>query len=162
MTFRSPEPKKGLDFIGTGVIFFCHDGHGRFLMAKRGVNARDERGRWDIGAGAIEFGENIGDALRREIHEEYCTDVIGYDFLGFRNVRRTHEGHPTHWIALDYLVAIDPKKVRNGEPHKFDDIRWFNFDGLPDVTDIHSQLPTFFERYSERLKPEIAYANSMV
>jgi 8-oxo-dGTP pyrophosphatase MutT (NUDIX family) len=157
MTFF-PTLQKGKDFIGTGVIYFCHDGHGRFLMAKRGANARDENGRWDIGGGALEFGENIGDALRREVREEYCTDVLGYDFLGFRNVHRKHAGRPTHWIALDYLVAIDPKKVRNGEPHKFDDIRWFNFDELPDAASMHSQLPLFFERYIERLESEIACA----
>lgn len=162
MSWRPPTPTKGIDYIGTGVIYFCHDGCGRFLMAKRSANARDEHGRWDIGGGALEFGERIGDTLRREVREEYCTDVLGYEFLGFRNVRRAHEGNPTHWIALDYLVAVDPKKVGNGEPHKFDDVRWFTFREMPPADQMHSQLPKFLERYSRRLEREISLANTRI
>ena len=43
--------QKGIDFIGITTVFFCHDGKGKFLMAKRSKNARDEHGRWDIGGG---------------------------------------------------------------------------------------------------------------
>jgi len=34
-----------------------------------------------------------------EIKEEYCTDVLGFDFLGYRDVHREHNGKKTHWIA---------------------------------------------------------------
>lgn len=42
---------KGVDYIGVCVVYFCHDGKGEFVMAKRSSNARDEHGRWDIGGG---------------------------------------------------------------------------------------------------------------
>jgi 8-oxo-dGTP pyrophosphatase MutT (NUDIX family) len=50
--------KRGVDYIGTTVSFIVHDGKGRVLLQKRSQNCRDERGKWDIGGGAVEFGEN--------------------------------------------------------------------------------------------------------
>lgn len=51
--------RAGTDFIGVGVVYFCHDGKGSVFMSKRGQNARDERGRWDIGGGAMDFGSSV-------------------------------------------------------------------------------------------------------
>ena len=61
--------RKGIDYIGVGVVFFCHDGNGNFLMSKRSKNTRDEHGRWDPGGGSIELGEPVEGALEREIKE---------------------------------------------------------------------------------------------
>ncbi|MBI3290156.1 NUDIX domain-containing protein [Candidatus Microgenomates bacterium] len=144
------ELKKGEDFIGVTVVYFCHDGNGKFIMAKRSKNTRDEHGKWDIGGGGIEFGESVAKTLRKEIKEEYCTKVLDYRFLGFRDVHRTHAGRRTHWIALDFNVKIDPKKVKNGEPHKFDDVQWFTLDTIP--TNSHSQFHHFLELYSDKLR----------
>lgn len=118
-------------------------------MAKRSMNTRDEHGRWDIGAGGLDFGFTVEETLRKEITEEYSTDVLYHEFLGYRELHRTHNGQPTHWVSLDFKVLIDPAKVANGEPHKFDDVRMFTFDTLPEP--IHSQVPKFFELYKDKL-----------
>ena len=141
--------KRGMDYIGVSAVYFCHDGEGNVLLAKRSSNARDEIGRWDIGGGAIEFGETPEDTVRKEIKEEYITDVLGMEFLGYRDVHRTHEGKPTHWIALDFKVLVDRSQAKLGEPHKFDDFGWFTLGTLP--SPLHSQLPTFLEKYRGRL-----------
>lgn len=143
------ELKKGQDYIGVTVVYFCHDGQGSFIMAKRSPNARDEHGRWDIGAGGMEFGDTVEETLKKEIKEEYCTDVLGFEFLGFRDVHREHYGRPTHWIALDFKVLVNPAKVKIGEPHKFDEIRWFKLSALPE--NLHSQLPYFLDKYRTQL-----------
>ena len=80
--------KKGIDHIGVGVVFFCHDGKGNFILNKRTAKSRDEYGRWDPGGGGINFGEKVPDALKREIKEEYCTNILKAEFLGFRDVHR--------------------------------------------------------------------------
>ena len=144
------KPKKGVDFTGITVVYFCHDGEGKFIMAKRSENARDEKGCWDIGGGGLEFGELIEDALRREIKEEYCTDVLDYKFLGYRDVRREQDGVSTHWIALDFKVQTDSQKVAIGELHKFDDIGFFTLNTIP--KNSHSQFPEFLRRYREKLE----------
>ncbi len=141
--------KKGEDYTGVTVVYFCHDGEGRFLMSKRSKNCRDEHGCWDPGGGGLEHADTIEDTLKKEILEEYCTDVISHEFLGYRDVHREHNGKKTHWIALDFKVQIDPDKVDNGEPHKFDAVDWFSLDTLPEK--VHSQFPKFLELYRDRL-----------
>jgi 8-oxo-dGTP pyrophosphatase MutT (NUDIX family) len=142
--------KKGLDFIGVTITFICHDGKGNFVMAKRSANARDEQGTWDNGGGGVEFGEKIEDCLRKEIREEYSAEVLDYEFLGYRDVHRIQNGKPSHWIALDFKVLVDPAQVKIGEPHKFDDIGWFTIDNLP--SPLHSQVGAHLERHRDKLK----------
>ena len=141
--------KKGNDYTGISVVFFCHDGNGRVLMSKRGSACRDENGCWDIGGGGLEHAEYVEDALRKEIKEEYCTDVLEYEFLGFREVHRESNGQKSHWVALDFKVRVDAEKAGNGEPHKLDAVEWFTLDTMPEPK--HSQLPTFLEKYADRL-----------
>lgn len=141
--------RKGLDYTGLTVVFLCHDGKGNYLLNKRSVNCRDEHGCWDPGGGSIDFGEQVLETLHREIYEEYCTDVLSFEFLGYRDVHRVHEGQKTHWIALDFRVHVDREKVRNGEPHKCEELRWFSLDNLP--SPLHSQFPHFLEKYKDKL-----------
>jgi len=119
-------------------------------MSKRNSNSRDEQNRWDIGGGAVEFGIPIEENLKNEICEEYGTNILGYEFLGFRDVHRENGGIKTHWVALDFKVLVDRSKVKNGEPHKFDDVKWFSLDTLP--SPIHSQLGTFLKLYDKKLR----------
>lgn len=142
--------KKGLNYPGISIVYFCHDGKGNYLFNKRSRNCRDEHGCWDPGGGGLEFGHTVKDTLKKEIKEEYCTDVLDFEHLGFRDVHRTHNGEKTHWIALDFKVLVDRKKVKNGEPHKFDEIKWFKLDNLPKP--MHSQTPFALEKYKEKLK----------
>lgn len=74
--------EKGIDHVGITVCYLCHDGQGNVLLNKRGLKARDEQGRWDFGGGGLEFGDTIEATLKKEISEEYCTDVLDFDFMG--------------------------------------------------------------------------------
>ena len=55
----------------------------------------------------------------------------------------------THWVGLDFLVQLDPSKVKNGEPHKFDQVAWFRLDALP--SPLHSQALLSLEMYRDKL-----------
>ena len=131
--------RRGIDHIGVSAGAVIHDGEGRVLLMKRGPAARDEHGRWDICGGAIEFGESIDEALRREIKEELCADILDVEFLLAYDAHRTHtDGSPTHWIALLHAVKVDPSQVKIGEPHKIAEIGWFYSHELPEPR--HSQF----------------------
>lgn len=141
--------KKGVDYPGVTVSYFCHDGKGNFVFNKRSVNCRDEHGRWDNGGGGLDFGDGVEQTLRKEIKEEYGAEVLAHEFLGYREVHREQEGKKTHWIALYFKVLVNHGEVSNCEPHKFDAVEWFRLDALP--SPLHSQLPLALAEYKERL-----------
>ena len=116
------------------VVFVCHDGSGRILLARRSPGARDEPGSWDCGAGALEFGETFEQAVTREVNEEYGTGPVEIELRGVRNVLR----RDSHWVAVVFRVRVDPAAVSIGEPHKFDALGWYDPDHLP--APLHSQL----------------------
>ncbi len=135
--------KRGIDHIGVSVVAIVHDGKGNILLMKRGQKARDEHGRWDICGGALEFGESIDDAIKREVQEELCAKPFSIQFLTAYDAHRFHNGTQTHWIALVHSVQVKPEDVKIGEPHKIDEISWFTSENLPDP--LHSQFPKSFD-----------------
>lgn len=130
--------RRGIDHIGVGVAIVVHDGDGHMLLMKRGPRARDEQGRWDICGGAVEFGESIDEAVRRELAEELCVEPLAIEFLGIYDAHREHEGNPTHWVQMLHAAHVDPAKVKIGEPHKIAEIAWFTSATLPEP--LHSQF----------------------
>lgn len=130
--------RRGIDHIGISASFIVHDGKGSVLLQKRGAGARDENGRWDVGGGAIEFGESIDEAVKREIKEELCADTIDIQFLTIYDAFREFDGEKSHWIAIMHAVQVDPLSVSIGEPDKIDELGWYKSDNLPDP--LHSQF----------------------
>ncbi|HSX37149.1 MAG TPA: NUDIX domain-containing protein [Patescibacteria group bacterium] len=131
--------RRGFDYIGVTVASLLHDGQGKFLLQKRGPEARDEQGSWDACAGALEHGETIESAIRRELKEELCAEPLDIKFIGAGEAHRTHGGKPTHWVWLLHAVQVDPKSIKIGEPHKIAEVGWFSYDNLP--SPLHSQIP---------------------
>ncbi|MDO8582221.1 MAG: NUDIX domain-containing protein [bacterium] len=140
---------KGIDYIGICVNYICHDGNGRIVLNKRGKNSRDEVGRWDCGGGSLDFGATVDETLKKEIKEEYATDVISFEFLGYRDVFRELDGKKTHWLAIDFMVLLDPAQVKNAEPHKFDAVEWFTLATLP--SPLHFGFSQMLEKYSKKV-----------
>lgn len=147
---KETNPKKGVDFIGVAAICFCHDGAGKYLVSKRSQNTRDEQGRWETGGGSIEFGEDIEEAMRREMQEEFGVDIHDIEFIGYRDVHRTlADGTKTHWVVVDYRARVDPAQVKIGEPDMIDEVQWVRLEDIP--TPRHSQFAVFLEKYQNVL-----------
>jgi ADP-ribose pyrophosphatase YjhB (NUDIX family) len=130
--------RRGFDFIGVSAVALVHDGNGKLLLQKRGEQARDERGHWDLCGGAIEFGHTIEDTIRRELAEELCTEPVHMELLTAYDAHRTIDGRDTHWVAVVYAVQVDASTVKIGEPHKIAELGWFTSDNLP--APRHSQF----------------------
>ncbi len=141
--------QKGIDYVAITVSWLCHDGQGNFLLSKRSVNCRDEHGCWDFGGGGLDFGDTVEGTLRKELQEEYCTEPISFEFLGYLDLFREMNGAKTHWLSLEFLVELDRNKVQNGEPHKFDELAWFRLDSLP--TPAHSTQKLVLEKFKDTL-----------
>jgi len=140
---KKKDLQKGVDFIGVTVVFYCHDGKGNFLMHKRSKNCRDEIGNWDVGGGALEFGETFEEAVEREIMEEYSCKVEELKHIGTYNILRENRGTKTHWIGILFTAKVDPKQVKVGEPDYMDDIGWYSEDNLP--SPLHTNFYTCFD-----------------
>ena len=152
LVYKQHDLKKGVDFIGVTVVFYCHDGKGNILLHKRSKACRDEQGRWDCGGGSMEFGEaSFEEVVRREVREEYCVEPLEVVHVATTNVIRKHEGTPTHWIALVYAVLIPEGAGAIGEPHKAEELGWFAHDQLPDP--LHSCFPSHFALVKDRIVP---------
>jgi ADP-ribose pyrophosphatase YjhB (NUDIX family) len=142
---------KGTSFTGISTVFFCHNGKGELFLTKRSTQARDEHGTWDPGAGALKHGLTLEDNVRRELLEEYNVSPLSIDFIGYRDVFRTDKNNnPTHWLAMDFAVKVDPKQVKIMEPEKVDDYGWFTLDNLP--SPMHSQFNIFMQKHGTKLK----------
>lgn len=133
------DARRGIDFIGVTCVFVCHDGRGNILLHKRSQNCRDEQGKWDCGGGSHEFGNTIEQTIKREIKEEYGDTPTDLKFIkAYDALRALKNGTITHWLAIVYTAKVNPKKVKNNEPYKIDEIGWFKPTSLPKP--LHSQL----------------------
>lgn len=127
--------QRGIDFIGVGVGAVIVDDAGRLFLARRGPLAKNERGLWEFPGGAVEFGERLADALRREIREEYGIEIAVGELLDVADHILTAEGQ--HWVSPSYLCRIVSGTPSIREPGKCSAIAWFAPDDLPaELTEV--------------------------
>lgn len=157
MTEEEVRLHKGKSFPGVSTVFMCHDGKGKLLLAKRSKGARDEHGAWDPGAGGLDHGFSAEDNVRRELREEYDTEAKQIDFIGYIDAfRESPTGEPTHWLALFFVVLVDPKTVRINEPDKVEELGWFDLDNLPEP--LHSQWDIYYDKLGGALREKMGLA----
>ena len=86
-------------------------------------------GCWAPPGGRVEFGEDLHEAVVREVREETGLEVVVERFLGWVE-RIADDPEPYHYVILDFLVDVyDPAL----EPVAGDDAaeaRWVHFDDL--------------------------------
>ena len=116
--------KPGIDYIGVGVGAFIENTEGKILLALRGVNAKNERGMWEIPGGAVEFGETFEEALNREVYEELGITIVIGEVLEIVShiLKEEHQ----HWVSPTYLCSIAQGIPEVREPEKCDQIGWFS------------------------------------
>ena len=135
----------GIDYVGITTPFYCHDGNGRLLMHKRSAQCRDEHHRWDSGSGKLETTLSLQQNVLQEILEEYgCTGEI-QEQLPAHDIFREQDGVKTHWVAIPFIVKVNPDEVKNGEPHKIEEIGWFDIEHLPKP--LHTGFAHTFKIY---------------
>lgn len=129
------KPRRGIDFIGVGVGAILVDDQGRLFLARRGAQAKNERGLWEFPGGAVEFGETLAAALKREIHEEYGIKIVVGELLDV--VDHILPGEGQHWVSPTYICRITAGEPSIREPEKCAEIGWFKPGELPtDLTMI--------------------------
>ncbi len=127
--------KRGVDYIGVGVGALIVDGAGRLFLARRGPEAKNERGLWEFPGGSVEFGERLADALKREMHEEYGIEIEVGELLDVVDHILSDEGQ--HWVSPCFICRIVSGEPEIRERTKCAEIGWFTPDRTPgDLTVI--------------------------
>ncbi len=116
----------GKDCIGVGVGACIFNEDGQILLALRGKKAKNEVGKWEIPGGAVEFGETIEQALKREIKEELGVEIELIELLQLCDHIIPDDAQ--HWVSPTYICKIIDGDPRNLEPGKCDRLGWFSLD----------------------------------
>lgn len=89
--------------MGVGALIFDQ---GRILMARRGKEPL--KGWWSLPGGALETGELLQDAIRREVREETGLEIEPVRvFEIFERILRDAAGAPEyHYVLIDYICRV--------------------------------------------------------
>ena len=140
--------KRGIDYIGVGVGAIIVDGAGRLFLARRGPQAKNERGLWEFPGGSVEFGERLADALKREMGEEYGIEIEVGELLDVVDHILPDEGQ--HWVSPTFICTIVSGEPTIREAAKCTEIGWFAPDQMPD--DLTQITQANLAHYRARLK----------
>ena len=142
--------KAGKDYIGVGCGVFIYNEKGEVLLQKRSKKSKNEVGLWNKMGGAVEFGETIEEALKREAFEEVGVEIDDIEFLSYTD-HILHD-EKQHWLGMNFMACIKTGTPKNMEPEKQDEIRWFKFDEVPEhlAMPTKESLPLMVKRYQEK------------
>ncbi len=131
--------KPGSDHIGVGDGVLILNKKGQGLLMKRSGKVRNESGWWSKPGGGIDFGENAIDAMKREMLEEVGVEVeiIGY----LPHTDHIIDKENQHWVAINYIAKIKSGEPKMMEPHKCEELGWFDLDNLPEKTTQTTREP---------------------
>lgn len=115
--------KPGIDYIGVGTGAFIINDDGKILLTRRGVNARNQVGKWEAPGGKVEFGETAKQTILREAKEELNIDIHIDALLGF--VDDIIEEEKQHWAGPTWLASIISGIPTIMEPDMCDGMDWF-------------------------------------
>lgn len=123
--------KKGVDYIGIGVGAVIFNPDGMVFLAKRGKEARNEKHQWEFPGGAVEFGEQLEDAIMREVMEEYGFEIEVESLLDVVNHIIPNEQQ--HWVSPTFLCRYKSGTPCIMEQHKCEKIGWFELGEIPEA-----------------------------
>lgn len=124
------ECKAGKTHIGVGGGVLIFNDRNEVLLMKRGAKAKNEAGWWSKPGGSVEYGEKASDMAKREIKEELGVDIKVTGLLPHTDHIIESEGQ--HWLALNFIGKIVGGELQNMEPHKCEEVSWFDLKGLPE------------------------------
>ncbi len=123
-------------FVVVGAIL---ENNGKVLLVKEGRKVGDSN-LWNQPAGWLDKGENIMDAVKREVREETGFEFEPQKVLGIYSLfRKNHPGKKTDIHAVKIIFS---GKIVGGKQADFDhdeilEIKWFSIDELESM---HNQL----------------------
>jgi len=98
---------------------------GELYLQKRAMNKDIQPGKWDTSVGGhVDYGEEVMDALRREVREELgitgfeAVFITRYKFVSDREAELVH----SYYLVYDGEIRPDPVEISEGRFWKLSDI----------------------------------------
>jgi 8-oxo-dGTP diphosphatase len=131
--------------VGVGAIMLDRN---RVLMAQRGKEPL--KGWWSLPGGALETGEKLQDAVRREVREETGLDVrpLGVIEIFERIMRDAQGAAEYHYVLIDYVCQIFGGRLCPG-----DDVcavQWVSRQDLPELQITEGTLGVIEKAFDHR------------
>lgn len=128
-----------------GVLLL--DADGRLLLERRADN-----GLWGIPGGAVELGERVEDAARREAYEETGLNVGALELFGvFSGPEMSYvypNGDETSIVSVVFLSRDVTGVIRPNLPESLE-ARWFAPDTLPPMEQVSAPNRPILRRFGE-------------
>ncbi len=120
---------------------------GRFLLLQRSPRSRFDPGRWELPGGKINYGENLVEALVREVEEE-----VGLTIAVGRPFKTWHFLKDPFWVTgVTFLCDYVAGEVRLSPEHAAYD--WTDPEGYakhPLATSMEEQIRSYVELAGEK------------
>lgn len=135
------------DEVRPGACAVIFDDDGKVLLEHRSDN-----GFWGLPGGAVEVGESVEEAVKREVMEETALLVEVKRLVGVYSDPRRYsissypDGNVVHWVTVVFECVRIGGELQIS--HESTDIRYFGVDDLPESTLLSHAL-----RISDALDP---------
>ncbi|MCL5073552.1 MAG: NUDIX hydrolase [Actinobacteria bacterium] len=110
--------------VGVGVIIKKDN---KVLLGKR--KSKHGKKSWAFVGGHLEFGETIPEKMGGGVFEETLISVKNVKFITVTN--DIFKDEKKHYVTVFVVCDFDCGEVKNTEPEKLEEWRWFAWDDLP-------------------------------
>lgn len=132
--------------VGVGALMIEN---GKLLLIRRG--AKPGRGRWSIPGGLVELGEQVQDAVVREVKEECGLDIEVERLMDvFDSITRDEKGRIQYqFVVVNFLAKIEGGILKNA-----DDVLEAKWVPLNEVEkyNLTNSFRAFFQKHHKKLK----------
>ena len=112
---------------------------GRILLVERGREPL--KGWWSLPGGAVETGERLSDAIKREVLEETNLSVDAIEAVGIfeRLMYDAADCIEYHYVLIDYLCQVRGGELRAGDDSS--NVAWVKREDLATYKITEGTLP---------------------
>lgn len=125
------QPKDRFKLIPAAYLFLIKDNK---ILLQRRKNTGFEDGNYGLVSGHLDGDETVKQALIRETKEEIGIDLKIYDLKVVHVMHRMGPGRNNERIDFFIITKGWKGEIKNMEPDKCDDLRWFEINNLSENT----------------------------